>query len=198
MLGQLSPHPSFPADRVYRKQRQGFWRSLFIALLLAAMLVAAYFYGVWTDQRQPVPIAGQKISIVDGDSFVVGTRKLRLDGIDAPELKQTCKVGQNVEWPCGRTSRAALEQLLLDPGLTCMAEAQDRYARSVATCRTTSTQDIGAAQVSNGMAVTHEFNGMRDYGGEEDEARTRKRGIWRGAFDRPEEWRTEYPRSSVL
>ena len=189
---------NFPADRVYRKQRHGFWRSLFIALLLAAMLVAAYFYGVWTDQRQPVPIAGQKISIVDGDSFVVGTRKLRLDGIDAPELKQTCKDNQNAEWPCGRASRAALEQLLFDPGLTCMAEAQDRYARSVATCRTTSTPDIAAAQVSNGMAVTHEFNGMRDYGDEENIAHKQKRGIWRGAFDRPEDWRTKNPRISEL
>ena len=80
----------FPADRIYRKRRSGIWRNLAIALLLAAMMVAAWFYGVWTDQRKPVPIVGQKIYVVDGDSFVVGTRKLRLDGIDAPELKQTC------------------------------------------------------------------------------------------------------------
>ena len=87
----------FPDDRVYRQQQRSFWRRLRIALLLAAMMVAARFYGVWTDQRQPVPIAGQKIYVVDGDSFVVGTRKLRLDGIDAPELKQTCNDGQDVE-----------------------------------------------------------------------------------------------------
>lgn len=189
---------NFPADRVYRKQRHGYWRSLFLALLLAMMLVAAYFYGIWTDQRQPVPITGQKIYGVDGDSFVVGTRKLRLDGIDAPELNQTCKDTQSIEWPCGRVSRAALEQLLLEPGLSCVSEAQDRYARSVATCRSASTPDIGATQVANGMAVTHDFNGMRDYGGEEDKARTQKRGIWRGAFDRPQEWRSKYPRSAGL
>ena len=188
----------FPADRIYRKQRRGIWRSLAIAVLLAAMMVAAWFYGVWTDQRQPVPIVGQKIYVVDGDSFVVGARKLRLDGIDAPELKQTCKDSQNVEWPCGRVSRAALEKLLLEPGLSCVAEAQDLYARSVATCRSTSTPDIAAAQVGDGMAVTHEFNGMRDYGGEEDAARAQKRGIWRGAFDRPEDWRAKNPRSAGL
>lgn len=189
---------NFPADRVYRKQRHGIWRSLFIALLLATMLVAAYFYGVWTDQRQPVPIAGQKIYVVDGDSFVVGARKLRLDGIDAPELTQTCKDAQNVEWSCGRAARGSLETLLMEPGLSCVAEAQDRYARSVATCRSTSTPDIGVAQVSNGMAVTDEFNGMRDYGSEEDAARNKKRGIWRGAFDRPEDWRVKNPRGSGL
>jgi endonuclease YncB( thermonuclease family) len=167
-------------------------------LLLAAMMVASWVYGVWTDQRQPVSIVGQKIYVVDGDSFVVGARKLRLDGIDAPELKQTCKDSQNVEWPCGRVSRAALEKLLLQPGLSCIAAAQDRYGRSVATCRSTSTPDIAAAQVGDGMAVTHEFNGMRDYGSEEDAARAQKRGIWRGAFDRPEDWRAKNPRSAGL
>ena len=95
-------------------------------------------------------------------------------------------------------ARAALEKLLLEPGLSCVAEAQDLYARSVATCRAASTLDIAAAQVSEGMAVTHEFNGMRDYGSEEDIARTQKRGIWRGAFDRPEDWRAKNPRSIGL
>lgn len=188
----------FPADRIYRKNGPGLWRGLAIALLLAAMMVAAWFYGVWTDQRQPVPIVGQKIYVVDGDSFVAGTRKLRLDGIDAPELKQTCNDSQNGEWPCGRMARAALEKLLLEPGLSCIAEAEDRYARSVARCRSESKPDIAAAQVSDGMAVSHEFNGMRDYGSEEDTARTQKRGIWRGAFDRPEDWRAKNPRSAGL
>jgi endonuclease YncB( thermonuclease family) len=188
----------FPADRVYRKKRYGFWRSAFIFALLCCLLVAAWFYGEWTDVRQPVPIAGQKLYVVDGDSFAVGTRKLRLDGIDAPELKQTCLDTQNVEWPCGRAARAALEQLLLEPGLQCEAEAQDRYARSVATCASSTTPDIAATQVKNGMAVTHEFNGMRDYGSEEDSARKQKRGIWRGTFERPEDWRAANPRNGAL
>jgi endonuclease YncB( thermonuclease family) len=188
---------NFPADRVYSKKKYGFWRTLFIALLLAALLAAAWYYGKWTDQRQPVPIAGQKLYVVDGDSFVIGTRKLRLDGIDAPELKQTCKDSLNAEWPCGRAARASLEKLLLEPGLSCEAEVQDRYARSLAACRSATTLDIAAAQVKDGMAVTHEFNGMRDYGSEEDAARTQKRGIWRGAFDRPDEWRAKYPRFSA-
>lgn len=188
----------FPADRVYRQKSRRFGRTLAIAALLSVMLVGAWFYGDWTDQRQPVPIAGQKLYVVDGDSFVVGTRKLRLNGIDAPELKQTCKDAQVIEWPCGLAARDALEQLLSEPGLSCDAKARDRYVRAVATCRSTSTPDIAAAQVKLGMAVTHEFNGMRDYGREEDAARVEKRGIWRGAFDRPEDWRAKNPRSAGL
>ena len=188
----------FPSGRVYRKRRNGFWRGVLIFALLAVLMAAAWFYGAWTDVRQPVPITGQKLYVVDGDSFVVGTRKLRLDGIDAPELKQNCRDGHGADWPCGRAARAALEKLLLEPGLQCEAEAQDSYARSVAICASSTTPDIAAAQVSDGMAVTHEFNGMRDYGREEDAARMQKRGIWRGTFGRPEDWRAAHPRGSAL
>ena len=188
----------FPVDRVYRKQRFRVWRIVFIMLLLVAMFVAAWFYGVWIDGRRPVPMSGQRLYVVDGDSFVVGTRKLRLESIDAPELNQICKDVQNAQWPCGRAARAALEKLLLEPGLSCVAEAQDRYARSVAVCRSNPTPDIGAVQVSQGMAITHDFHGMRDYGSEEDAARRQKRGIWRGEFDRPADWRASHPRAAGL
>ena len=59
----------FPVDRVYRKQRFCVWRIVFIMLLLVAMFVAAWFYGVWTDERQPVPMSGQRLYVVDGDSL---------------------------------------------------------------------------------------------------------------------------------
>jgi endonuclease YncB( thermonuclease family) len=179
----------FPQDRVYRNRRPGCLRNSGIALLLSAMLAGAWYYGKWTDQRQPVVIEGQKLFVADGDSFAIGPRKLRLDGIDAPEIRQVCKDSAGRDWPCGRTARAALEKLLTEPGLACEAEVQDRYARSLATCRTAQTVDIAAAQARDGMAVSDEFNGMRSYGEEEDAASDARRGIWQGAFVRPEEWR---------
>jgi endonuclease YncB( thermonuclease family) len=180
----------FPESRVDRRPRNRFWRSFGIALLLASMLVAAWYYGQWTDKRQPVPVAGQKLYVVDGDSFAIGTRKLRLDGIDAPEYRQSCKDAAGREWPCGRTARASLEKLLTEPGLACEAEVHDRFARSLGTCRTSSTADVAAAQVQGGMALSDEFNGMRSYGDEEDSARKAKRGIWQGEFERPVDYRS--------
>lgn len=186
----------FPADRVYRRKRFSLARSLWITLVLFAMVVAAWIYAGWKDKRQPVAIEGQKIYVIDGDSFTVGNRKLRLDGIDAPELKQMCRDAKGLEWPCGRVSRAALEALLLAPGLSCIAESADRYARALANCHSPATSDIAAAQVSAGMAISHEFNGMRDYGVQEDAARKASRGIWQGQFERPDDWRAKHPRSS--
>jgi endonuclease YncB( thermonuclease family) len=153
------------------------------------MVTVAWGYALWTDARAPVPVAGQKLVVVDGDSFALGPRKLRLDGIDAPEYRQNCRDARGGEWACGRAARAALEQLLTGAGLACEAEAHDRYARALATCRSASTPDLAAAQVLAGMAVSDEFHGMRSYGDEEDAAKAARRGIWQGDFMRPADFR---------
>jgi endonuclease YncB( thermonuclease family) len=179
----------YPSSRTYRRRRPIFLPTV----VLIAVVAAAYFYSVETDKRGTIQTVGEKIFVVDGDSFTVGKRKMRLDGIDAPEFRQMCRDEASREWPCGRAARAALEQILVEPGFTCEVETQDRYSRSLATCKTAHTADVAATQVKNGMAVTHEFAGVRDYGSEEDSARKAKLGIWRGEFERPEKWRAANP-----
>jgi endonuclease YncB( thermonuclease family) len=164
------------------------------ALLLVASIVAGYFYAISTDKRVTVLGTAQKIFVIDGDSFAIGTRKMRLEGIDAPEYNQSCYDEASREWACGRAARAALEKIVLEPDFACEVEIQDRYARALATCRTAHTADVAAAQVESGMAVTHEFAGMREYGPQEDRARGAKIGIWRGEFERPEFYRASHPR----
>lgn len=157
-------------------------------------MAAAYAYGVWSDNREAIPVAGRKIHVSDGDSFAIGNRKLRLQDIDAPELDQFCTSAIGESWPCGRVAKAALEKLLLSPGLACMAEAKDRFARSIATCSATGVPDLGGEQVRAGMAISHQSMAMRSYGAEEDEARAAKRGIWQGRFEQPADWRAARPR----
>ncbi len=165
-------------------------------LFLIALLGLAWGYAKMTDQRETIASApGETIRAADGDSFVIGARKLRLTGIDAPELKQTCKDASGTDWACGAASHGALTQRLAQPSLACEAEASDRFGRALATCSTAETPDIAAAMVSAGLAISNEFYGMRDYGEEEDAARAAKRGIWRGAFTNPREWREANPRA---
>ncbi len=161
------------------------------------MMVAGWFQDEWTDLGEPVAVAGQQLTVADGDSFAVGNLRLRLEGIDAPEYRQTCNDAEGRPWECGKTARASLEQMLREPGLACTAEARDRYARSIATCSTTRSPDIAAAQVLVGMAVSDEFYGMRSYGDEEDAARAARRGIWHGQFVLPSEWRDLHPARSI-
>ena len=186
------PKPSrFPVSSHQRKR--GCVRNIGLLGLLIIIMLLAWFYGRFTDQREILPAGTSKVAVTDGDSFAIDKRRLRLDGIDAPEYRQTCLDENGSVWECGKASRAALEQIMLEPGLTCTAEAQDRYSRSIATCSNIRIADLAAAQVLAGMAVSDEFYGMRSYGTEEDQARAAKRGIWRGEFTQPTEWRAAHP-----
>jgi endonuclease YncB( thermonuclease family) len=157
------------------------------------MIIVAWYFAESTNDQTSVPVAGQKLAIMDGDSFVLGDRKLRLDGIDAPEYNQMCEDAAGTTWECGKAARAALEQILREPGLACVAGVRDRYGRSIATCSNSRLPDIAAAQVANGMAVSDEFYDMRSYGDEEDAASAAKRGIWVGEFMQPSQWRASHP-----
>ena len=170
------------------------FRSLRIFLLLLAMIGEAYFYNSRTENIETISPAGEKIYTADGDSFTIGNRGFRLQGIDAPELGQNCQDENGRPWPCGKAARGALLAILSQPGLICQAEYNDRYKRAIATCQTQDIADIAAALVSNGWAISHEFNGIRDYGREEDSARRTKKGIWRGEFTDPKIWRDNNPR----
>ncbi len=158
------------------------------------MICAAYIYAVYSDTRETVVAGSATVRAADGDSFAIGARTLRLYGIDAPELKQSCTDAAGDQWQCGTAAHGALIAMLAQPGLTCQADAQDRFGRSLATCQTNATSNIAATQVRAGMAVSAEFNGMREYGREEDEARRAKRGIWQGRFIDPKTWRALHSR----
>lgn len=88
---------------------------------------------------------GNTISIHDGDTITLqtssDTKKVRLAGIDAPELKQ----------PYGIESRDALKQDILNQAVTVETTKQDKYGRSVGKIIFNGV-DINLKQVSRGMA----------------------------------------------
>jgi endonuclease YncB( thermonuclease family) len=45
---------------------------------------------------------------IDGDTIAVGSRHVRLQGIDAPETDQVCLDAQGERWTCGITAREHL------------------------------------------------------------------------------------------
>lgn len=153
-----------------------------------------YFDNQQISPPETVTAINEKIVVADGDSFAIGARKFRLKGIDAPEYNQICKGADGKDWPCGRSAKAALETMLTRPGLACSVEYHDRFARSLAKCRNTIIPDIGGVQVSNGMAISDDFHGLRSYGDEEDMASIAKRGIWQGSFIDPKLWRQTHSR----
>lgn len=94
-----------------------------------------------------VTVPANSQTVVDGDTLTVRGERIRLHGIDAPELRQVCKDS----WRAGEASKAALQRLVSVGGLECQPVTKDRYGRTVATCSVRG-EDVGAAMVRQGMA----------------------------------------------
>lgn len=121
--------------------------------------------------------------LVDGDSFFVGQTEVRMQGIDAPEGRQTCTRDRR-EWRCGEDARRTLEKLLGGRPIRCDIHSTDQHGRGLATCFNASGENLNARMVTEGFAVA--FGG---YKSEEAAAKSARRGLWASEFERPQDWR---------
>jgi endonuclease YncB( thermonuclease family) len=137
---------------------------------------------------------GPTYNAVDGDSLRTDREDVRLLGIDAPELFQTCRDARGRQWPCGREAHAKLKMLVSRGEVRCIPTGRDRFNRALAVCSVGSVTDLGETMVREGFAVDF-MNGGR-YAGAEAEARRARRGIWAGEFEAPQEWRRRNPRGA--
>jgi len=118
----------------------------------------------------------------DGDTLTLDGQRIRLLGMDSPEMMQVCR-RDGADWRCGVAARSRLAELLRAGPATCRTAGRDRYERWLARCEA-GGEDIGARMVREGLAVA--------YGGYEDEerlARAERKGLWSSTFDMPQQWR---------
>ena len=127
-----------------------------------------------------------RASVIDGDTIEIHGERIRLHGIDAPESSQVCQV-DGKPYRCGQRAALALADKIGAKAVRCEERDRDRYGRTVAVCFL-GVEDIGAWAVSQGWALAFRRYSL-DYVGEEDEAHAFNRGIWRGEFTVPCEWR---------
>ena len=123
-----------------------------------------------------------KAIIIDGDTIHIGKNKIRLHGIDAPEIKQTCKIKDKI-WNCGIESSLALKKLILDNNVSCEVADIDRYKRYIAECFI-NNQNINELMVRNGWAIAYRYYSL-DFIDDEEIAKNNKAGIWKGEFLEP-------------
>lgn len=123
--------------------------------------------------------------VVDGDTLMMGGESVRLSGIDAPELGQTCRKN-GTEWPCGRAARNELVRLVRGQDIRCVTDGRDRYGRLLGTCHRGSI-DLNETMVATGFAVAY-----GGYTGAEQAARSAGLGVWAGTFDQPRDWRARH------
>lgn len=172
------------------------WLGRLGALLLLAGLLAILAL-MRADPERITDGNATRLYVVDGDTLRVGARTVRIEGIDAVELHQLCQLGDGTPWPCGRQARDALQNLVARGSLVCTSDASDKFGRALSSCSVKGVSDLAAALVTQGWAVSGSGDVTGNYGIEEAEARAAARGIWRGRFERPADWRAAHPRSET-
>ena len=170
-------------------------------VLGAALLAGVALPDAALGATGPIEIGGPARTL-DGDTLEIGAQAIRIEGIDAPEDGQECKDAAGEPWRCGAAAGQALRELVAD-GVRCLGDGFDAYRRLIATCRVDGAvgepdrdgsdadgRDVGAALVEAGLALAYVRYSER-YVGEERTAREARRGVWRGAFVPPWQWRRE-------
>lgn len=174
------PRWTRPGHALGRRWPRGLQLLGTVALLFVLAFLAA--------RLDPLPprFTGHAVA-ADGDSLRLGSDRVRLVGIDAPELDQTCWDAAGAEWPCGRDARAELTRLVAGGKVDCQPEGTDKYGRTLARCAVAGA-DLGAAMVRSGLALATE-----GYVLEAAAARAERRGLWQGRFVDPKTWRDDGP-----
>jgi endonuclease YncB( thermonuclease family) len=175
-----------------RARSRTFYRSAFDGLVFLAAFLMIVFAAKQTGLIGPQ--TGEFIA-VDGDFLRQANQDFRLHGIDAPELHQSCSNKLSGNYPCGQEAKRALSHLLRGKRLVCATLDGDRYGRGVVQCRA-GDLEINAEMVRLGWAVAYTKHSTI-YMDEEADARRNRRGLWQGAFEKPEKWR-EQNRNSLM
>lgn len=114
------------------------------------------------DRREPVDV----IRTIDGDTFLARLRqrdggdlviRVRLRGIDAPEMKASCQQ----ELDKAEAAARALRDLLGQGGVTITNLGPDKYGRVLADVSTKRTANVSAALLAGGYVRSY-FGGHRD------------------------------------
>lgn len=172
------------------------WRWLRQIAVLAVLFLILFAVAELRAPPEQLTAGAAAVQVIDGDSLRIGDRTVRLQGIDAVEFHQPCRMPDGREWRCGVEARKALAALTGKGGLVCEPQATDNFGRAVSTCSAEGAEDIAAALVAQGWAVSGDGEREGSYTTEQQAAQAAKRGIWRGSFDRPAQWRAAHPRSA--
>lgn len=141
------------------------------------------------------PAPAEEISgaarVVDSNTLEIGSRRVRLIGVDAPDLAQTCPTRKGGTYPCGQVAAQTLAKLVKDGPLVCQGDKTDAAGRLLVRC-TIRGFDVGEQFVLTGRAFADPETGDA-YRRAEGTAEKLREGMWRGEFQKPWEWRKAPP-----
>ena len=161
------------------------------ALAMLACLLSIITASVAQDVSPDQTTISGEAKVIDGNSVSIQGKVFRLDGIDAPEVDQSCLDENSQLYPCGRVTAQELSKLIGQQHVQCEDRGPDtRYKkRRIGGCYAFDGNDINRWLVQQGWAVNFEPYAKGRFKGDEDEARAELRGLWKGCFVAPRDFR---------
>lgn len=164
-----------------------FGRAVLLAGAPAFLLSAGQVAALQPPDAQPsAPLAGTA-QVIDGDTLDIAGERVRLEGVDAPEMSQTCHRADGQAWPCGREAHRLLAGLTAAQTVACDRKGADKYGRTLAVCYV-GGDDINAELVKSGLARAF-VKYSEAYVKEEEAARISHAGLWQGEHVAPWDYR---------
>ena len=130
-------------------------------------------------------------TVRDGDTIQLDGVTFRLDGIDSPEFDQVCIDEHAEPWTCGVEARDQLASLIGKRGVHCEDHGPDKtYSKwHVGLCTVDGeTASLNQLMVRQGFALT-DASGKSRYMEDEAGAKSNLKGIWKGCFVAPPDFR---------
>ncbi len=135
--------------------------------------------------------------VIDGDTINCTSQskwhRIRLIGMDAPEIMQTCKDKDGKEYRCGLTAKKALNDMIAGHIVECDLYGKDRYNRDLANCFV-GNKNLAYSMMEEGYGVLYLYTQYEQktyahYKDAEDKAKSDKKKLWAGEFTLPSEYR---------
>ena len=90
------------------------------AIFLISVFSLIFILTINQVKSQEIKIITGSAIVTDGDSIKINNNRIRLVGIDAPEINQKCIAKEyGGEYPCGKWSKSALENFVEESYVTC-------------------------------------------------------------------------------
>ncbi len=124
------------------------------------------------------PLEG-RAAVIDGDTLDIDGVRIRLEGIDAPEVAQTCSKANGEPWTCGLEASDVLRALIANKSVSCDRVGLDKYGRTLGVCFA-DADELNAAMVRTGYAWAF-VKYSQAYAAVEKEAQLARAGVWQGS-----------------
>lgn len=143
------------------RRRRRYPRAILVALGLALGVLLGLAAIRWTSApAEPWTSAAAEagaftcsmVEVIDGDTFACDSTRIRLQGIDAPELPGHCRRGRTCAPGDPYASTESLRRLMASKDVRCTKTDTDTYGRTVARCEAGGV-DLSCAQIQGDFAI---------------------------------------------